>query len=99
MVIVAGHIRVDPEQCESYVAGRMSIVERARRADGGPNFAITADLLDPGVNLFERWESQAAVETFRRSGPSNKQRAAMPSVSVAEYDIAEVRPLSGKGRA
>jgi hypothetical protein len=41
-------------------------------------------------------QSQAAVETFRRSGPSNKQRAAM---SVAEYDIADVRPLSGKGRA
>jgi hypothetical protein len=42
---------------------------------------------------------QAAVEIFRRSGPSNKQRAAMLSVSVAEYDIADVRPLFGKGRA
>jgi quinol monooxygenase YgiN len=57
-------------------------------------------LLDPGrVDLFERWESQAAVETFRRSGPRNKQRAAMLSVSVAEYDVADVRPLFGKGRA
>ena len=100
MVIVAGHITVDPEQRESYVAGRMSIVERARRADGCPDFAITADVLDPGrVNLTERWESQVAVETFCRSGPSNKQRAAMLSVSVAEYDIADVRPLFGKGRA
>jgi quinol monooxygenase YgiN len=78
----------------------MSVVETARRADGCLDFAITADLLNPGrVNLFERWESQAAVETFRRSGPSNKQRAAMLSMSVAEYDIADVRPLSGKGRA
>jgi quinol monooxygenase YgiN len=100
MVIVAGHITVDPEQRESYLAGSMSVVEKARRADGCLDFAITADLLDPGrVNLFERWESQAAVETFRRSGPSNKQRAAMLSVSVAEYDIADVRPLFGKGRA
>jgi quinol monooxygenase YgiN len=57
-------------------------------------------LLDHGrVNLFERWESQAAVKTFRRSSPGNKQGAAMLSVSVAEYDIAEVRPLFGKGRA
>jgi quinol monooxygenase YgiN len=93
MVIVAGHIRVDLEQRESYVAGRMSIVERARRADGCSDFAITADLLDPGrVDLAERWESQAAVETFRRSCPSNKQRTAMVSVSVAEYDVAEMRP-------
>jgi len=47
----------------------------------------------------ESVHAQAAVETFRRSGLSNKQRAAMLSVSVAEYDIADVRPLFGKGRA
>ena len=100
MVIVAGHITVDPEERESYLAGCKSVVEKARRADGCVDFAITADLLDPGrVNLFERWESQAAVETFRGSGPSNEQGAAMLSVSVAEYDIADVRPLFGKGSA
>jgi quinol monooxygenase YgiN len=100
IVIVAGHITVDPEQRESYLAGCMSVVERARRADGCLDFAITADSVDPGrVNLFERWESQAAVETLRRSAPRNKQGAATLSVSVAEYDIADVRPLFGKGRA
>ena len=78
----------------------MRVIEKARRADGCLDFAITADLLDPGrVKLFERRETQAAVETFRRSGPSNKRRAAMLSVSVAEYDIADVRPLFGKGRS
>jgi quinol monooxygenase YgiN len=100
MVIVAGHITVDPEQRESYLAGCMTVVEKGRRADGCLDFAITADLLHPGrVNIFERWESQAAVKTFRRRGPSNKQGAAMLSASVAEYDIADVRPLFGKGRA
>jgi hypothetical protein len=42
---------------------------------------------------------QAAVKIFRRSGPSNKQRAAMLSVTVAEHDIADVLPLFGRGRA
>ena len=71
IVIVAGHIMVDPEQRESYLAGSMSVVEKARRAAGCLDFAITADLLDPGrVNLFERWESQAAVKTFRKRGPA-----------------------------
>jgi hypothetical protein len=51
------------------------------------------------VNIFERWESQAAVETFRNSGPSNEQGVAMLSASVAEYDIADVRPLFGEGTA
>ena len=96
MVIVAGHIAVDPEQRESLLADSMSVVEKARRADGCLDFAMTADLLDPGrVNLFEHWESQAAVKAFRRSAPRNKHGAAMLSVSVAEYDIADVRPLFG----
>jgi quinol monooxygenase YgiN len=99
MVIVAGHITVDPEQRESYLAGCMSVIEKARRADGCLDFAITADLLDRGrVNLFERWESQAAVESFRRSGPRNKQPAAMLLASVPECDIADERPLFGKGK-
>jgi quinol monooxygenase YgiN len=73
--------------------------EKARQADGCLDFAITADLLDPGrANLFERWESQEAVKTFRRRGPRNKQRVAMLSVSVAEYDVADERPLFGKGK-
>ncbi|MGH3453339.1 MAG: putative quinol monooxygenase [Nocardioidaceae bacterium] len=50
----------------------------------------------PGrVNIFERWESQAAVEAFRGSGPSDEQGAAILSGSVAEYDVAEGRPLFG----
>ena len=73
---------------------------RALGPDTWDDFAITADLINPGrVNIFERWESQAAVEAFRGSGPSNEQGAAMLSVSVAEYDIADVRPLFGEGTA
>jgi quinol monooxygenase YgiN len=92
MVIVAGHIMVDPAQRESYLAGCVSVVEQARRAPGCLDFAITADLIDPGrIAIFERWETQEAVETFRGSGPSDEQGAAMLSASVAEYDVAGVR--------
>ena len=97
MVIVAGHITVEPQQRESYLAGCVSVVERARGAAGCLDFAITADPIDPGrVNVFERWESQEALETFRGNGPGNEQGAAMLSVSVAEYDIVAVRPLFGE---
>jgi quinol monooxygenase YgiN len=100
MIIVAGHINVEPQQRESYLAGSVRVVEKARGAAGCLDFAITADLIDPGrVNIFERWESQAAVKAFRRSAPRNNQGAAMLSASVAEYDIADVRPLFRKGGA
>jgi quinol monooxygenase YgiN len=68
--------------------GSVGVLEKARGAAGCLDFAITADLIDPGqVNIFERWESQAAVKAFRRRAPRNKQGAAMLSASVAEYDI------------
>jgi quinol monooxygenase YgiN len=74
LVIVAGHITVDRERRESYLAGSMSVVEKARRADGCLDFAITADLLDPGrVNLFERWESQAAVKPSAEEPPATSK--------------------------
>lgn len=96
MVIVAGHITVEPEQRESYLAGCVGVVEQARGAAGCLDFSIAADLVDPGrINIFERWESQAAVESFRSGGPSDEQGAAMLSASVAEYDIVGVRQLFG----
>lgn len=95
MVIVAGHIVVEPEQRESYLAGCTGVVEQARRTPGCLDFAITADPVDPGrIDIFERWESRAAVEAFRGSGPSDEQSAAMLSASVAEYDVADVRSLT-----
>ena len=95
MVIVAGHLIVDPQQRQSYLADCASVVEQARRAPGCLDFSITADLLDPGrIAIFERWESQAAVETFRGSGPTDEQGAAMLGASVAEYDVADVRSLT-----
>src|SRR5262245_15874490 len=99
MVIVAGHLKVDLERREDFLAGSLKIVEKARAADGCLDFAMTADPLDPGrVNLFERWESQAAVKAFRRRAP-RKKGAPILSASIAEYDIADERFLLEKGKA
>src|SRR2546429_90979 len=98
MVIVAGHITVEPQQGESYLSGCVRIVEQARRAVGCLDVAICADLVDPRpFNIFERWEPQAALETFRSSGPDTEQRRTMLTVSVQEYDIAD-GPCSGRVR-
>ena len=95
MMIVAGHLIVDPSQRESSLNECLSVVEQARRAAGCLDFSISGDLVDPGrINVFERWESQADVETFRGSGPSDEQSTAMLSAAVSEYDIADARPLT-----
>ncbi len=95
MVIVAGHVIVRREERDDYLAGCAPVVEQARSVPGCLDFAISADLLDTTrVNVFERWESQEAVEAFRGSGPSEEQLAAFASASVCEYDVSAQRDLS-----
>jgi quinol monooxygenase YgiN len=95
MVIVGGHLDVDPEQRDGYLAGCVDVVDQARRTAGCLDFVISADLLDPGrVNIFERWQTQAAVKAFRGGGPDDEQAGDIVSASVAEYDVANERPLT-----
>jgi quinol monooxygenase YgiN len=94
MIIVAGHVTVEPGRRESYLAGCVDVVRQARDTDGCLDFVISADPLDGArINVFERWGSQAALEAFRGDGPSGEQAAAVLSASVAEYEVGEQRPL------
>jgi quinol monooxygenase YgiN len=95
VVIVAGHVVVDPEQRDDYLSGCVEVVRRARRAAGCLDFSLSADLLESGrINILERWESQSAVEAFRGSGPSDEQGAAILAAAVAEYDVGDERSLA-----
>ena len=95
VVIVAGHVVVDPTERDDYLSGCVEVVRQARQAPGCLDFSLTADLIEPGrINIFERWESQAAVEAFRGSGPSDEQGAAIVSAAVAEYDVSGHRSLT-----
>jgi len=94
VLIVAGHLVVDPQDRDDYLSGCVEVVRQARRATGCLDFSISADMLEPGrINVFERWESQAAVDAFRGSGPSDDQGAAIQAGSVAEYDVGGERSL------
>jgi quinol monooxygenase YgiN len=95
MVIVAGHLMVEPDARENYLASCIAVVEQARRTQGCRDFSISPDLVDPGrINIFEQWDSTAAVEAFRGDGPTDEQGAAIVSAFVAEYDVAEIRQLT-----
>jgi quinol monooxygenase YgiN len=95
VVIVAGFLIVDPSERDSYLDGCRSVVEHARIARGCLDYAITADLADPSrIDIFERWESRAAVEDFRGNGPSDGQRGSIVSASVCEYDVTNEKRLT-----
>jgi quinol monooxygenase YgiN len=95
MVIVAGYLLVEPSERDSYLVGCKAVVERARSTRGCLDFTISADLLDPSrIDVFERWESRAAVDAFRGSGPSDEQRGSIVSASISEYDVRDERRLT-----
>ena len=73
------------------------IVGQARRAVGSLDVAICADLVDPPgrVNIFERLEPQAALETFCSRGPGPEQRLAMRAVYVQKFDIIDAGHVRG----
>ena len=70
MIIVAGRIYVRPERLASFLAASIESVAQARRFAGCLDFVIAADPLEPGrVNVYEQWETEAALLVFRGAEP------------------------------
>ncbi|WP_416565529.1 putative quinol monooxygenase [Nocardia testacea] len=95
MLIVAGHLIVDPPARAAYLAGCIGVVDQARSAPGCLDFALSPDLTDPArINILERWTDRQSLEAFRGSGTGDEQNAAIRGASVAEYEIGEIRSLT-----
>ncbi|QXC59100.1 antibiotic biosynthesis monooxygenase [Aquihabitans sp. G128] len=91
MLVIAGHLVVDPSERDAYVAGCVAVVEAARATEGCFDFSITADTVDPGrIRIFERWEAEEPLLAFRGSGPSGDQQAAILDADVRRYEISSV---------
>lgn len=91
MLIVAGSLYVDPEDRDDYLAGSAEVVEAARAAPGCLDFAISADVVEPGrINVYERWDTEEQLLEFRGSGPTEEQQVAIRGAEVHRYVIARV---------
>jgi quinol monooxygenase YgiN len=88
MIIVAGHLLVDPSQRAAYLESSRGVIEQARQAPGCIDFHLAADPLEDGrINIFEQWASMADVETFRGSGPSDDQAASIIDAAVYQHAV------------
>ncbi len=91
MMIISGHLTVDPEHRDAIVAAEVVVVEAALAAPGCLDFAITPDSLDPArIRIYERWDNEAQLLVFRGSGPSSEQHEAILDSDVRRYAIAAV---------
>jgi quinol monooxygenase YgiN len=89
MILVTGRLYVEPAERERFLAGTEEVSRLAREAPGCLDFHLSADPLEPGrVNVFEQWDSVAAVEAFRGDGPSDEQATAILSAEVWQHEVA-----------
>ena len=91
VLIIAGHLVVDPSGRDAYVAECIPVVQAARAAPGCLDFSITADTVDMAqVRIHERWEDEERLLAFRGSGPSEGQQTAILHAEVRRYEISAV---------
>lgn len=93
MIIVSGWLRLKPGARERFVADSTEAMVLARRAEGNRAFIVAADPIeDDLVNVYEHWDSEAALEAFRGDGPSPDMLALIVDANVQRHRIASSGP-------
>lgn len=99
MVIVGGTFEVDPAQRDRYLAEREEAMRRSRSERGCLEYVFAADPLEPSrVVLFERWQSQEALDAHLaalRADPPDPTARAVPSLSgsITVYEVSGSRTM------
>jgi quinol monooxygenase YgiN len=99
VLIVGGFFEVEPSERDAFIASRLDSMRTSRAESGCLEYTVAPDPLEPGrVVLFERWESQDALDdhlaALRQAPRPSTPQIALRSVSITVYDIAGERPLA-----
>jgi quinol monooxygenase YgiN len=100
VIIVGGRFEVEPDEREQYLAGHHDMMRASRAEAGCLEYTFSADPIEPGrVLLFERWESQEALDahlTALHARPRPSDTEVVPkSASITLYDVSGERSLRG----
>jgi quinol monooxygenase YgiN len=95
VIIIAGHLIVDPAERDAAVAAHRDLVARARTFDGCLHVAITADSVDDArINNIEVWRDADALDRWR--GQADAPDTGAPRhVDMQRYDATDGGPLFG----
>ena len=98
-VLVAGTVRVPPENVARFRPHMEAMLAASRAEDGCLVYSYAVDVEDPGlIRVFEAWRDQAALEAHFRTPHLAAWRAAWPDFGVTDrrltlYETAAERPL------
>ena len=98
-VIIAGTVRVPPENLERFRPHMQAMLDASRAEDGCLVYSYAIDVLDPGlVRVFEAWRDDAALQAHFQAPHMADWRAVWPEFGVSDrrlslYEVASERPL------
>jgi len=98
-VIVAGTVRVPPEQLAALRPHQLAMLAASRAEDGCLTYSYGEDVGEPGlIRVFELWRDQAALEAHFKAAHMAAWRAACAEHGVfdrrlALYEVAAERAL------
>ena len=101
MLIVAGHVRVDPAHREAANAAANAVMAATRAEPGCISYTFSADLDDESLfHVFEEWQSQADLDAHFQTPHMASFQAALGGLGVRDmriqkYEVASVGPLGG----
>jgi len=101
MLVVAGHVRIDPANAEKAQAAVVGVMEETRNEPGCISYVFSADLSEPGVyRIFEEWESAEALAAHFEAAHMATFQATVGGLGVLEmdvkrYDVSAVGPVRG----
>lgn len=91
MLIMAGHLILDPADRAAFLAANTDSVVQARQATGCLDFVQAPDPHDPNrINIFERWDSEEHLLAFWGAGQPDAYSPPIQSADVKRYVIAAV---------
>jgi quinol monooxygenase YgiN len=98
-VIIAGTVRVPPENLAGLKPHMLTMLAASRAEDGCLTYSYAEDVAEPGlIRVFEAWRDQAAIDAHFTTAHMAAWRAAWPGFGVTErklfaYEVASERPL------
>ena len=98
-VIVAGTVRVPPENLEAFRPHMAAMLAASRAEDGCLAYSYAIDVEEPGlIRVFEVWRDRAALDAHFQAPHLADWRAAWPALGVSDrrlalYEVAAETPL------
>jgi quinol monooxygenase YgiN len=93
MLIVSGRIYVRPGARQAFLASSLAAVAQARGARGCRDFVVAADPIEiDRVNVYEEWESEEALVSFRGAGPDQDLSSSIMRADVSRHVVASSGP-------